>query len=89
MPETPETSNRITALADILWGFIQDLERVRHQKRKPSVDKVLRVAHAVSQLSAAYLKVAEADVVFREVPDLQERIRQLAASTNGHEHPSA
>src|SRR5262245_21031288 len=47
VPETPESLRRFNELCEILWSFIQDLERVRHQKRKPSVDKVLRVAHAV------------------------------------------
>jgi hypothetical protein len=76
--------NRTAALAEILWGFIQDMDKVRHWKRKPSLDKLLRVAHAVSQLSGAYVKVTEAG----EIAALEARLAAVEAllqgSTNGH-----
>ena len=85
MPEDRETLKRTAELCEILWGFILDLERVRHVKRRPSLEKLLRVAHAVSQLSGAYLKAAEADAVLASVPTLQAQVQQLLAeSRNGH-----
>jgi len=58
---------------------------VRHLKRKPSVEKLLRVAHAVAQLSGAYLKAAEAEAVMATVPELKAQVQQLLTeSRNGH-----
>jgi hypothetical protein len=82
--ETQESVNRIKRLADILWGFIEDLERTGHLIRKPTVEKALRISHAISQLSAAYLKVAEAEVVMATVPELKAQVRQLMESRNVH-----
>jgi hypothetical protein len=86
--ENVKTSSRIDALEDIIWGFIQDLAKVQALKKRPSLEQRLKVAHAVSQLSASFLKVAEAKAVFSTVPDLQAQLRQLAA-TNGHADPAA
>src|SRR5262245_50570826 len=63
--------NHTAELCEMLWGFRQDLDRVRHQKRKPSVEKVLRVVHAVAQLSGAYLKAVEFRSVYDELPELK------------------
>jgi hypothetical protein len=79
-----ESVNRIKAIGDILWGFMQDLAKVQALKKRPSLEQRLKVAHAVSQLAAAYLKVAEADAVMSTVPDLKAQVQQLLESRNGH-----
>jgi hypothetical protein len=73
MPDEPGIPNRTAELCDILWGFILDLDRVRHLKKRPSLDQRLRVVHALSQLSGAYLKAAE-------VSDLTARVAALEAA---------
>jgi hypothetical protein len=79
-----ENPHRITALCGILWGHILDLDAVRSQRKRPSLERRLKVAHAVSQLSGAYLKAAEADAVLNAVPALQEQVQELLrASRNG------
>jgi hypothetical protein len=90
MPDDGRNPNRTTELCEILWGYIQDFERVRHLKKRPSLDKLLRVAHAVSQLTGAYLKAAEAEAVLGSVPALQAQVQELLReSRNGHGHPAA
>jgi hypothetical protein len=85
MMETTEISNHINELCEILWGFISHLDRVRHTKKPAAVDKVLRVSHAIAQLSGAYLKAVEAQALYQEVPELRERLATLQAhQRNGH-----
>jgi hypothetical protein len=92
MPDNTENPRRIAELSGILWAHIQDLDQVRLLKRRPSLERRLRVVHALSQLSAAYLKVVEVDAVLEAVPALQaqvQHLRQLVAeSRNGHGHPT-
>ena len=89
-PDESENPNRIAELGEILWAHIRDLDRVRFLKRPPSLDRRLKVAHALGQLSAAYLKVMEADAVMATVPTLQEQVHQLQREArNGHQHPAA
>jgi len=89
-PDEDENHNRIAELADILWGHIQELDRYRFMKKRQPLDCKLKIAHAVSQLSAAYLKVVEADAVMAAVPTLQAQVHQLLReSRNGHSHPAA
>ena len=90
MADEAEKTQRIAELADILWAHIRDLDQVRRLKRRPSLERRLKVAHAIGQLSAAYLKVAEADAVMAEVPTLKTQVQQLLAeSRNGHGHAPA
>jgi hypothetical protein len=90
VPEEPHNLKRIAELADILWGHIQELDKYRFMKKRQPLDRKLKIAHAVSQLSAAYLKVVEADAVMAAVPTLQAQVQQLLAeSRNGHGHPAA
>jgi hypothetical protein len=92
MPDNAENSSRIAELSDILWGHIKDLDQVRFLKKRPSLERRLRVVHALSQLSAAYLKVVEVDAVLEAVPALQaqvQHLRQLVAeSHHGNGHPT-
>jgi hypothetical protein len=90
VPDESQNPQRIAELADILWAHIRGLDQVRLLKRPPSLDRRLKVAHALGQLSAAYLKVVEADAVMAAVPTLQAQVQQLLAeSRNGHGHPAA
>ena len=85
-----ENPNRIEALGEIIWGHIVDLDRTRFQRKRPSLEMRIKVGHAVGQLSAAYLRVVEADAVMAAVPTLQAQVQQLLAeSRNGHGHPAA
>jgi hypothetical protein len=85
MMEITDPCNWINELAAIHWAFIQDLERVRQHRKRP-VDKLLRVAHCLAQVSASYLKVIEAQAVYQEVPELRERLATLQAhQRNGHD----
>jgi hypothetical protein len=89
-PDEPQNHNRIAELAEILWGHIRELDRYRFMKKRQPLDRKLKIAHAVSQLSAAYLKVVEADAVMASVPTLQAQVKQLLAeSRNGPGHPAA
>jgi hypothetical protein len=60
---------------------------VRHLKRRPSLEKLLRVAHAVSQLSGAYMKAIESI----SLAEFDKRLTALEAETpemtrNGTSH---
>jgi hypothetical protein len=82
--------NRTKELGEILWAYIEEFERVRHLRKRPSVDKMIRVSHAVSQLAGMYLKVVETDAALRTVPELQAQVQELIrASRNGHRHTTA
>jgi hypothetical protein len=92
MPDNAENSSKIAELRDILWAHIHDLDQVRLLKRRPSLERRLKVVHALSQLSASYLKVVEVDAVLEAVPALQAQVQQLrqlvAESQHGNGHPT-
>jgi hypothetical protein len=79
MPDDREIPNRTVELGEIVWRCILDLERVYHLRKRPSLERRLKVAHAMAQLSGAYLKVAEA-------ADLSARLAQLEAVVEGLRH---
>src|SRR5688572_152328 len=88
MLDESKNPNRTAELCDIMWWHIKDLDQVRLLKKRPSLERRLRVVHALAQLSGAYLKVVEADAVMAAVPTLQAQVQQLLAeSRNGHGHP--
>jgi hypothetical protein len=90
MPETNESANDIRNLREILWGHIHTLDRVRGFKRRPSVDKYLRVAHGIAQLSGVLLKVIEVETKVVEQSDLEARLDELEAkmkTTRGAKWP--
>jgi hypothetical protein len=90
MPDNTENPSRIAELRDILWGHIQDLDQVRRLKKRPSLERRLKVVHALSQLSASYLKVVEVDAVLEAVPALEAQVQELIrASRNGTRHTTA
>jgi hypothetical protein len=64
-------------LQRVLWAMIRRVERLSDDDAQ--ADRVLRCAHALSQLSSAYKSVIEA-------ADLDARIKQLERVTerNGH-----
>jgi hypothetical protein len=82
--------NRTKELGEILWAYIEEFERIRHLRKRPSVDKMIRVSHAVSQLAGMYLKVVETDAALRTIPELQAQVQDLIrASRNGQSPPAA
>jgi hypothetical protein len=90
MSDDTENPRRIAELREILWAHIQDLDQVRRLKRRPSLERRLKVVHALSQLSASYLKVVEVNAVLETVPELQAQMQEvLRASRNGHRHTTA
>jgi hypothetical protein len=90
MPDGHENPSRIAELGEILWGHIQQLDKYRHMRKRQPLTTKLRVAHAISQLSASYLKVVEADAALHAVPELQTQLQEvLRTSRNGHHHPAA
>jgi hypothetical protein len=86
MPDEPEIPNRTAELREILWHFVEDLERIRHLRRKPSLDKLLRVVHAVSQLSGAYLRAAEVSDLTARVAALEAALVERAAQNGTRVH---
>ena len=90
MLDESKNPNRTTELCDILWWHIKDLDQVRLLKKRPSLERRLKVVHALAQLSGAYLKVVEADAVMAAVPTLQAQVQQLLAeSRHRYGHPAA
>jgi len=72
----------------ILWTLIREVEdRVFEPQAEPlMLDDLLRIAHAMAQLSGSYLKVCEVATLEQGMQDMEALVQSLQASRNGNGH---